>query len=409
MSNRLLIISDAFNRPLYVPRITSLCKYLTRKGWEITILTEKLDSEDFQVPNTKFLAMPYYFGNKLRRHLQWFCDKLWQRKDKCLFNYAQKQLDINQFDCILCSSFNVFPIQASFKIAKKAHKPLVIDLRDIAEQWGGASYMVNSMKSWKFIGKHLTSCYIDRTTKQRNKMLQQANAITTISSWHKNFLCQYNPQTQLIYNGYDPELYDHKAIKTTEFIISYIGRIYDLQSRDPKLLLQALSEIKQENQLPNNIKLIFHIEDAFISTLQDLTKEYNLYEISNINGYIPRVEAIKLLERSGISVVLNENPDTCKVEGVMTTKFYESLGCEKPVLCIPSDNGELAQTIRKTNAGLASSDVNEIKSFILEKYQEWKANGYTHQNVIGKEAFSRQKQAEQFDQLFIQCINEWKK
>jgi hypothetical protein len=82
------------------------------------------------------------------------------------------------------------------------------------------------------------------------------------------------------------------------------------------------------------------------------------------------------------------------------------LGCEKPVLCTPSDNGLLAQTIRDTHAGLASSDIEEIKAFILDKYHEWKATGYTHQAVRNKESFSREKQAEQFEQLFIHCIEQ---
>jgi hypothetical protein len=63
----------------------------------------------------------------------------------------------------------------------------------------------------------------------------------------------------------------------------------------------------------------------------------------------------------------------------------------------------LTKTIRDTNAGLASSDIDEIKAFILKKYQEWQQNGFTRQAVINKEPFSRQQQAQQFEQLFMQC------
>ena len=91
--------------------------------------------------------------------------------------------------------------------------------------------------------------------------------------------------------------------------------------------------------------------------------------------------------------------------GMMTTKFFEALGCEKPVLCCPSDEGCLAQAIHDTNAGLASSDINEIKAFILDQYHEWQVKGYTHQTVINKEQFSRQHQAEQFEELFLSHIH----
>ena len=89
---------------------------------------------------------------------------------------------------------------------------------------------------------------------------------------------------------------------------------------------------------------------------------------------------------------------------MMTTKFYEALGCEKPVLCVPSDESVLAATIRDTNAGIATDNKEEIKQFILEKYHEWQANGYTHQEVRHKEQFSREYQARQFEELFLQCL-----
>ena len=48
--------------------------------------------------------------------------------------------------------------------------------------------------------------------------------------------------------------------------------------------------------------------------------------------------------------------------------------------------------------------LEEIKQFIMEKYHEWQANGYTHQAVQHKEQFSREYQARQFEELFLQCL-----
>ena len=79
-------------------------------------------------------------------------------------------------------------------------------------------------------------------------------------------------------------------------------------------------------------------------------------------------------------------------KGMMTTKFYEALGCEKPILCIPDDGGVLAETIRKTNAGIATDKPNEIQEFILSKYREWQQKGFTRQQVINKEQFDRTRQ-----------------
>jgi hypothetical protein len=88
----------------------------------------------------------------------------------------------------------------------------------------------------------------------------------------------------------------------------------------------------------------------------------------------------------------------------MGTKFFENIGIEKPVLCVRSDEECLADAIEKTHAGLAATNVEEVKAFIVEKYQEWKQNGFTHQAVVNKQQFTRQYEAQQFEKLFIACI-----
>ena len=92
------------------------------------------------------------------------------------------------------------------------------------------------------------------------------------------------------------------------------------------------------------------------------------------------------------------SPDT---HGMLTTKFYEALGCEKPILCVPSDKGALAELMAHTNAGLASDDIEQIKTFILEKYQEWQKNGFTRQATQHREQFTRQAQNDQYYRTYL--------
>ena len=92
----------------------------------------------------------------------------------------------------------------------------------------------------------------------------------------------------------------------------------------------------------------------------------------------------------------------------MTTKFFEALGVEKPVLCVRSDEACLAETMQKTNAGLAATDTAGIRTFILEKYAEWKHNGFTRQtvNMAEKKQFCREQQAQQFTELLDKICHE---
>ena len=85
--------------------------------------------------------------------------------------------------------------------------------------------------------------------------------------------------------------------------------------------------------------------------------------------------------------------------GMLTTKFYEALGCEKPILCVPSDQGALAQLMAYTNAGLATDDIEQIKAFIEARYNEWRQNGFTRQATQHREEFSREAQCRQMETI----------
>ena len=82
--------------------------------------------------------------------------------------------------------------------------------------------------------------------------------------------------------------------------------------------------------------------------------------------------------------------------GMLTTKFYEALGCEKPILCVPSDQGALADLMAYTHAGIATDDIDAIRQFILARYQEWQDKGFTRQDTRHRDEFARQAQYDQF-------------
>ncbi len=406
MPKKLLIISDGFNRPLYGPRMTQLCKFLNAKGWDITLITEQINGENYAVPNCRFMAMPYYSKNHFIKYIQWLLDKLFGFKDYRLYSFAKKKLSKDNFSLILCSSFNLFPLPTAYRIAIEEQVPFIVDLRDITEQWNSDSYIASKIHLSRRLKSQLVHLYENKCIRTRNTILQHADCVTTISPWHQQFLRNLNPNTLLIYNGFDPDLYYPTSIPTQQCIISYIGRLYDFKSRNPQLFLEAIRDLDTAQLIsPTSLHIEFHIEPYMVVTLQEWVKQLGIAKYFHISGYIPRTEAFSLLQKSSISLLFVAAPSSTSPHGVMTTKFFEALGCEKPILCCPSDEGCLAQAIHDTNAGLASSDLNEIKAFILDKYHEWQAKGYTHQSVVNKDQFSRQHQAEQFEELFLSLIN----
>lgn len=408
MVKKLLILCDTFAPPAFLPRIVNLCKNIDKTQWQITLFTEKTPGVDFQSDICPIYQMPFFKTDRLIQNIQWLTQFFFEYEDKQLVKYIEKTTEIKSYDLIFCSSFNLFPLTAARLIAQKYNKPLVVDLRDIAEQWGTKSYFKRTIINKK-ISEYIQS-YIEKTRiKRRNKTIKKAKEVITISPWHKNFLSKLNPDTHLIYNGFDSSSFYHKRIKSDYFEITYTGRIYDFNFRNPHLLFQAIKELDNEKIIsPADIRIIWHIDAASQPELRNIVTLYGIEAYNEINGYVPTDRIADIINRASINLLLTNKTTEKGPFGIMTTKFFEALGVEKPVLCVRSDEGCLADVIKETGAGLAATTVEQVKEFIIEKYEEWKSNGFTHVNVKNKEKFSRQYQAKQFMEIFEQSIdNEW--
>lgn len=363
MTRRILIVSDPYSQPSFIPRLRFLCDYLVQCGCQPVVYTEQFQSHDF--PHTYPIhEKPLYY----RHSWQWLLLALWSLitdwRNRQFSRWLCRQVQNDSFDLVFCTTFSTFPLRAALDVARLHHIPLFVDIRDLDEQVPDSQ----SQSHRRWWARPFRRIYRTVNIRRRNRVLRHADCITTVSPWHVDFLRRFNANVHLIYNGYDPIQFYPQNIPSKEFLITYIGRIFEFQSTS--LIEQAVRELA----LPN-LRLNLH------------TPGHNPIPISEVGDEI---------RRSSILLVLT-NPSA---HGMMTTKFFEALGCEKPILCTPSDESLLAQTIRDTRAGLASSDLDEIKAFIIEKYHEWQTRGYTRQPVIGTDRFSRQHQAEQFLQLF---------
>ena len=229
--------------------------------------------------------------------------------------------------------------------------------------------------------------------------------VTSVSPWHQQWLSQYNDNTHLIYNGYDEDTFVPKNVVNEVFQISYLGKLYSIKLRDPRLLFEALRQLIEEKKIEaKTVQVLFHTDPAAIHELQELAETYGIREVVNIQGYVPRSQILDIMHESSILLVLTTQSTPEGTHGIMGTKFFENIGVEKPILCVRSDEECLAQTITDTHAGLAATQVEEVKAFVMDKYQEWQHKGYTRQAVVNKERFTRQCQAQQFEKLFLACI-----
>lgn len=392
---KILIIADGFGAPSYNPRLRALCDYLYSQGYPITVVVEHIAELPFR-HDYPIHELRLYSGSKL----DWTVKNVWglltDWKNRKFSAMVEELYGSETFDIVFCTTFHTCPLRAAIDFGKRHHLPVITDIRDLAEQAPGnqVNYLAHQSRALRIFVKPYQQVNICR----RNRQLRQADCITTVSPWHVAFLKQFNPRTELIYNGYDADIYKPEDVRCKEFVISYCGKFFGKPIQDADLLFAALAQLRE---LP--YRLVIHTNPDGRQLFRALAEQYGVN--AEINGYIPQSEVLQLYRKSSILLVLTNLASAQNVHGLMTTKFYEALGIEKPVLCVRSDEECLAQVIAETNAGIAATTVEEVKAFIMDKYGEWQAKGCTRQPVKGKQVFSRQQQVRQFEQLILQCLH----
>ncbi|MBR1480398.1 MAG: hypothetical protein IJ609_00500 [Paludibacteraceae bacterium] len=407
---RLLLLTDAPAAPLYAPRMRHLISNLAQTGWNWIVVSERIPAEHFTFPDCTYLPFTFYKeGNTIWNKCLWLADKLFDIKEYRLLHFVRRHVQPSDIDAIVCSSFHTFPLPAAARLAREWHLPLLIDLRDIAEQWGDTPYMQHPLHTpFGWLNRCLTRLYTRHSVRLRNKALSHAQVVTTVSPWHQDVLAKLHPDVHLIYNGYDSHTFEPKDEVSDTFDITYTGKIYDFRLRSPQLLFQTLETMQQQGLLPSTLHVHFYCEPTIHTALQELAEQYHISHLVHIHSYVPQNRITPLLHQSSICLLLTNKASSSGPHGILTTKFFEALGVEKPVLCVRSDEECLARVIRDTNAGIAAASVAEVQAFILDKYREWQHRGYTRQpvNAEQKQLFTRRRQAQQFESLFLKLLNE---
>ncbi len=406
---KILIVCDMFP-PAFAPRMGYLCKYMQREGWQPVVVTEYINEHMFaflanDIPVT---YINYYKAKgRISRKIEWLSvfllDFFFNYKDRKLVKVASRLLKHGNFKGILCSTYRTFPLPAARKLADKFHLPFIADTRDIIEQYASHEYISQPFHTFPWLDELIIKLFRRKLLKGRNRALRDADFITTVSPWHVEVMKRYNSQVELIYNGYDPEIFYPNQIETSTFRITYTGRMVSLATRDPRLLFEAIHLLYKDNKIsPDKFRVQWYMDKVSCDMIKPLVEEYNISAFMDYCGNVSADEIPDIINSSSVLLQLTNKFGETGSKGFMTTKLFEAFAVEKPVLCVRSDESYLEETICKTNTGISARTVDEVYTFILNCYNEWKEKGFTTINSNKEiiESFSRKKQAEQFMHIF---------
>lgn len=403
----ILILCDAFP-PSFNPRMGYLCKYLANFDCKPIVITEYTPQNMYSNLTDKqdVTYINYYHSKnrilqKIKYAFVFFAELFFNYKTIIFKREAVKKIKQYNISLILSSiSLRPYSALAACRTGTEFNIPFMVDLRDIAEQFpenDRISKKTANAKFNKFISKVITK----KNLRQRNRILKKASALTTVSKWHRELLSKYNSNVQLIYNGFDPELFYPKIIKNRQFAVSYTGRIESKSIKDPSIFFEAMANLFAEKKIDaEKFKIQFYLTDEISKKIiKKIAETYKITDFINVFDTVQNSQIPQILNESSILLLLsNKSTGKNTPKGIMGTKLFEYLAVEKPVLCVRNDEACLEETIKNSCAGLAASTVEEAEKFILEKYAEWQQNGYTHQAVKREyiRQFSRKQQAAQF-------------
>lgn len=400
----LLIVTDSFT-PDFSPRVSFLVKNLIKDGHSVTVLTEDVENPFYEIDiqGVSICRVGFYKSkpHTVFRKFEWafkaFLNLCFDYKSS--FFLKKWSSVASGYDAVICSTFSYFPLKPAYKLAGRLGVPFIADIRDLSEQFTGREYQLHNVP--------LFSKWFERVQcGRRNYYLKEADVLTTVSPWHQQFLKKFNDNVCLIYNGYD-ESFCFSETKSDTFDIVYTGKWLGVEMQDPTMLFNVLEKLIGSGTLPQDkVRVVWYLSKG-TNALNELLARYPISrKISKFADRVPYSDIPSVLQKSSIVLVLTNKFSEKGPKGIITTKFFEGLGCEKPILNIISDGSYLANLINETNAGLSTDNAATVEEFLLSEYRQWSATGCTHQivNKTAKRTFDRACQAKQFEAI-IETLN----
>lgn len=313
-----------------------------------------------------------------------------------LFSYCNKYLLKNKVDAILVT-VGPFPLlKLGYDLNRKFGLPWIADYRDL--------WTVNGLpnKTNSFWRKYLQKKH--RSSEQ--KWLNSAKLFTTVSPHLKNVMqAEFGANGEVVYNGFFTKESASKRLVPSEPNIvnfTYNGTIY--QSQDFFEFLAVLNDVARTVNNEKQVLLTLvgagsEWEPKAIEALRS-NNEFIKFDIK------PRVsyqESLLYNQQADMLLMFSHRD----LKGIVSSKIFDYLQAEKPVLLYKSDEDILDEIISKSNAGFIAKNDQDLKNILTE----FIANKGTSKSFVMRQnkqyigSFSREQQAIKMAEI-IKRINE---
>lgn len=205
--------------------------------------------------------------------------------------------------------------------------------------------------------------------KREVKLLKKATLITTVSNTLKGFFPEeYQHKVEVFENGTAFGAEDlNYPLETDIFSIVYSGTIYNNQLHDDVFFEAFKAFVKDKD--PANVKsyIIGAIDN---SNLVNKINAYGLGAYMHITPRISHDSMLVYLQKASVFLHLRYGSE----RGIITSKQADYLFFKKPILLPVSDNGDIAESITRYNAGYICNSVNENYQVLQSLWEKFSRN-----------------------------------
>lgn len=367
MSKRILYISY-FYPPLGGPAVLrnlKTVKYLSKHGFSVDVITPSdreylCRDESLQVQQherklfrTRSLD-PMTVMKSLRRtdkkqasklymetpeRFKAFFRGLWPIDNKIgwlpfLIQTGKKALRQRDYDLIYISMGPFSAGLGAYRLSRLSGLPLVLDLRDY---WT----LLNDYEMQNFAWQKALSRHWEK------KLYRHASLIATATQGIQDDLCEafgadLSAKCITVYNGWDEEDFSSlsEPVKDEGFVLAYFGNIY--ARRSLAKFYDAMARLRDEDLLPPNTRI-----KLYGNFFREVTQEAAESPVSDLIEFVPQLdhkEAIMAMRNSQVLLlVLNSSGP----RGTLSSKIFEYLRCQNPILAMVPAYHEAARLLRQ--------------------------------------------------------------
>lgn len=411
-----------------VQRNVKFLKYLTRLGWETSVLTVKetginlydstlldeINSNIFRAgsfdPHRVFAKLKNIFGkskphsfnqsfSKIDENV-WYVRFYRKVRDVILLPdvyggwipfavaLGGKLIKTSRPDILFCSfpwPSNAF---VTYILSKKFNIPYVLDFRD--------GWIDNPYTLYSSILHRRFHEYYER------KIVANADKIIVYGEILRDFFVMKYPvlrdKIEVITNGFDPEDFDDlRPVAKTENKVRlvYSGSAFGDRRENFINFLEALFIVSEFIQ--TKLEIIF--VGKKLKWAQEAIELKKLEKTINFTGYLPHKEALNYLASADAALLFLPKGDTVSITG----KVFEYIGFRLPIIACIEKNGACARLLKSINHDQGICDPSSPEE-IADKIELLVNSGLPKLNNVNMTQFSRKVHSERLSRILEEIV-----